>query len=145
MHPWITSDGKQLYFSRKTKDGWRVCVALRKDAAGPQGFGEPKLVKELPVGFHHATLMPNNKVMYVQGPLPKDRWGLFRSTLNGDMWSDPEPLGDLNDPEAPKGDLSPNLSRDGKTLFFASDRAGGKGGLDIWMIPTAGLGAKKEK
>ena len=31
------------------------------------------------------------------------------------------------------------LSEDGKTLYFASDRPGGKGGLDIWSIPTAEL------
>jgi hypothetical protein len=141
MHPWLTSDGKSLYFSRKTKQGW--CMFVTRRPAGGGQFGDAEGVG-LPVGFHHATLMPNNKVMYMQGPLPKDRWGLFRSTLNGDTWSEPEPLSDLNDPEAPKGDLSPNLSRDGKTLFFVSDRAGGKGGLDIWMIPTAGLGVKKE-
>jgi hypothetical protein len=143
MHPWITSDGKQLYFSRKTKDGWRVCVALRKDAAGPQGFGEPKLVKELPVGFHHATLTPDGKTMYLQGPLEKGRWGLFISTKEKDGWGKPEALEQFNHPEGPTGDRSPSLSRDGATLYFASDRPEGKGGLDIWSIPTAALAKKK--
>src|SRR5262249_54025802 len=27
LHPWLTADGKRLYFSRKTKDGWRVLVS----------------------------------------------------------------------------------------------------------------------
>jgi hypothetical protein len=35
--------------------------------------------------------------------------------------------------------MSPCLSRDGTMLYFASDRPGGKGGLDIWMIETAKL------
>ena len=29
MHPWITATGRELYFSRKTKEGWRVYVASR--------------------------------------------------------------------------------------------------------------------
>src|SRR5262245_62031875 len=29
--PWLTADGKQLYFSRKTKDGWRVYLAERPE------------------------------------------------------------------------------------------------------------------
>ena len=36
----------------------------------------------------------------------------------------------------------PALSADDKMLYFASDRPGGKGGMDLWMIPTAQLKAK---
>src|SRR5262245_10532007 len=28
-HPWLSGDGKSLYFSRKTKDGWKVMVSKR--------------------------------------------------------------------------------------------------------------------
>jgi hypothetical protein len=41
--------------------------------------------------------------------------------------------------DRPSGDRSPCLSRDGAMLYFASDRPGGKGGLDLWVIPTAPL------
>ena len=41
--------------------------------------------------------------------------------------------------DAPTGDLSPSLSRDGSLLYFASDRPGGKGKLDLWVIQTAKL------
>ena len=30
-------------------------------------------------------------------------------------------------------DGDPDISADGRTLYFATDRAGGKGGLDIWV------------
>lgn len=139
LHPWLTADGRQLYFSRKDKDGWRVYVAA-KPASGGQ-FGAPKLV-ELPAGFHHPTLTPDGRTMYLQGSLGKDRWGLFRTTWNGKKWAEPEPLTRLNSPAAPMGERSPSLSRDGSRLYFASDRPGGKGGLDLWVIATAELSRK---
>jgi hypothetical protein len=136
MHPWLTKDGLTLYFSRKTADGWRVFVTTRKEATGARGFDQAKVIAELPPGFHHATLTPNRDTMYLQGPLPKNRWGLFVSYKTPQGWSNPEPLEGLNHPDAPIGDCSPNLSRDGKLLYYASDRPDGKGGMDLWVIPT---------
>jgi hypothetical protein len=143
LHPWLSADGKKLYFSRKTKKGWRVYVAARAQSTGPLGFGEPTLVSDLPVGFHHATLTPDGRTMFLQGPLEDDRWGLFTSTSNGKSWTKPEPLDLLNNKDGLTGDRSPCLSRDGSRLYFASDRPGGKGGLDIWTIPTADLKKRK--
>jgi hypothetical protein len=143
MYPWLADGGKQLYFSRKTKDGWRVFVASRAKTTGAAGFGEPKQV-DLPADFHHATLTKDGKTMYLQGPLEKGRWGLFRSTATGkDTWSQPEPLETLNNEDGPTGDRSPSLSRDGMILYFASDRPDGKGGMDLYYIYTAQLPKKK--
>ncbi len=92
-HPWIADAGKSLYFSRKTTEGWKVFVSKRATAKGPQGWGEPKDAG-LPVGFHHATLTPDGKTMYLQGPLEKDRWGLFWQITPkrlGELMSDPDP------------------------------------------------------
>lgn len=141
-HPWLSGDGKALYFSRRTKDGWKVMVSRRKEATGPQGWGEAKEAG-IPTGFHHATLTPDGKTTYLQGPLEKDRWGLFVSSHDGKTWSKPEPLDALNDADAKTGDRSPCLSRDGKFLYFASDRKGGKGGMDLYAIETAKLAKKK--
>jgi hypothetical protein len=139
LHPWLAPEGK-LYFSRKTKEGWRTFVAMRPKSNLP--FGKPTVV-ELPVGFHHPTLTPDGRTMYLQGPLEGDRIGLFRSNLSGGKWSAPEPLVELNHPQAATGDRSPSLSKEGGTLYFASDRPGGKGGLDLWSISTAQLVKKK--
>ena len=35
--------------------------------------------------------------------------------------------------------MSPCLSADGAKLYFASDRPEGQGGLDLWVVDTAGL------
>jgi hypothetical protein len=139
-HPWLTASSKELYFSRKTKDGWRVYVA-QAAGAGAGGYTDPKPL-DFSAGFHHATLTANSQTMYLQGPLENDRWGLFRSTWTSTGWSKPEPLDDLNSPDATTGDRSPSLSRDGSLLYFASDRPGGKGGLDLWVVHTADLKKK---
>jgi hypothetical protein len=139
-HPWLAGGGKELYFSRKTREGWRVFVA-RATGAGAGGYADPKAV-DLPAGFHHATLAPDGKSMYLQGPLENDRWGLFHSTLTATTWSKPEPLDELNSADAPTGDRAPSLSGNGAMLYFASDRPGGKGGVDLWVVPTAQLKTK---
>jgi len=138
--PWITSKGDLFYFSRKTEEGWRVFVA---SGPTPGPIGKAKVV-DLPVGFHHATVSADGLTMYLQGPLPNDRWGLFRTTRTkaSAAWPMPVPLTTLNHPEAPRGDMSPCLSADGSKLYFASDRPGGKGGLDLWMVPTRQLNAQ---
>jgi hypothetical protein len=143
LHPWLTPGAKEMYFSRKTEDGWRVFVARRTNTGGVPTFGDPQVLKELPANFHHATLTPDGKTMYLQGPLDKDRWGLFVSTLTDKGWGKPDELDQLNDARGKTGDRSPNLSRDGSLLYFASDRPDGKGGLDLWVIPTKDLVKKK--
>lgn len=139
MYPWLRADGKMLYFSRKTKEGWRVFASSRAEPSGALGWEDPVLLKELPPDFHHVTLTPDGRTMYLQGPLEKGRVGLFVSKYSDDGWSKPEPLARLNSPDAPRGDTAPCLSRDGRLLYFASDRPGGKGGFDIWGVQTADL------
>jgi hypothetical protein len=144
LHPWLTPGAKEIYFSRKTSKGWGVWVAKRtNNAPAVPSFGEPAQLEDLPPGFHHPTLTPDGQTMYLQGPLEKERWGLFVSTRTKTGWSKPEALDVLNDPAGKTGDRSPNLSRDGLYLYFASDRPGGQGGLDIWMVATKDLVKKK--
>jgi hypothetical protein len=146
MHPWLTPNGKELWFSRKTKDGWRVFVAKRDDTKGGQGFDEPLPIDDLPPNYCHATLTPDGRTMYLQGPLEagKQRLGLFVTFKNAKGgWDRPRELTMLNHPQGERGSCSPALSSRGDTLYFASDRLDSKGGLDIWSVSTALLRVKK--
>jgi hypothetical protein len=138
MYPWVTPAGKEFYFSRKTEEGWMQFVA---NGPVPGPIGKSKAVGFAP-NFHRATVAGKDGLtMYLQGPLDKDRLGIFRSKREkvGEEWSKPEPVTALNHPESNKGDMQPALSFDGVRLYFVSDRPGGKGGLDIWVVPTVQL------
>jgi outer membrane protein OmpA-like peptidoglycan-associated protein len=56
---------------------------------------------------------------------------IFFSSYDGRRWSEPEPF-KLNNPEYSVG--HPCLTKDGKTLYFASDMKGGFGGVDLYRI-----------
>jgi WD40-like Beta Propeller Repeat len=137
MYPWVTPAGKELYFSRKTEKGWKLFVA---NGPMPGPIGKAKEVG-FEIGFHRASIGGNGLTMYLQGPLDKDKLGIFRSkrTKVGDPWSQPEAVKALNHEESKKGDMQPAVTADGARLYFVSDRPGGKGGLDIWFVQMASL------
>ncbi|MDR2928769.1 MAG: hypothetical protein LBV41_11325 [Cytophagaceae bacterium] len=71
-----------------------------------------------------------NEVLF---PMMEDagNWNLYRIVKLLDAWNEPELLGAPIKSEG--NDRYPFLLIDGVTLYFASDRAGGMGGLDIYQ------------
>jgi outer membrane protein OmpA-like peptidoglycan-associated protein/tetratricopeptide (TPR) repeat protein len=59
------------------------------------------------------------------------RNSIYKATKNGDSWGDITFL-PFNSKEFSTS--NPSLSRDGKTLYFSSDRPGSLGGVDIWKV-----------
>ena len=55
---------------------------------------------------------------------------ISESVLKGTLWSDPIKL--PNPINSQSHESSATYSPDGKTIYFVSDRSGGKGGRDIW-------------
>jgi len=60
---------------------------------------------------------------------------LYKATKSGDTWGNIKLL-PFNSKEYSTG--NPSLSRDGKTLYFASNRPGSIGGTDIWKVSVNG-------
>jgi hypothetical protein len=73
--------------------------------------------------------------------LPGDLGTLYETKRAGNDWTDPELIkGGVN---SPSWEGSITISPDGKTAYFASERAGGKGGRDIYratLLPDGSWG-----
>jgi Tol biopolymer transport system component len=119
---------------------WRLgeAVGTCADASDVacQPFGTPTLVTELTLQNTEddkPTLTQDMLQMYFlsdrDGGLGHgDVWMTTRATVS-DPWSPPTVVAALN---SPSKEESPAISADGTTLWVASDRSGGAGGLDIW-------------
>jgi flagellar motor protein MotB len=59
------------------------------------------------------------------------RCDLYWSVKEGDQWSIPKDLG--KPVNSPYRETQPSITPDGRTLYFSSDRPGGKGQHDIWV------------
>jgi len=94
----------------------------------------PPLFNDPQINEGSFTISPDgNTIVFAKGN-SNDKRGrnhisLFISTKKNGQWSKPV-LMPINSPDA--WDTSPAFSRDGKTLYFASDRPGGFGGSDIY-------------
>lgn len=137
--PSITPDGNTLYFTRGTGLNVDIYVS-RKDGSG---WTEPRCMTELsvpgfPTGAPHTQ---DNKTLFfastrpgvVSPPLGLSDWGadLFVCRLDA--------AGVASNVQSVTGcvntgwmESEPWISPDGNLLYFASNRPGGLGDLDIW-------------
>jgi hypothetical protein len=136
---YVASDGGgALYFNRgnqavQLSDLYRVEVNRDGRTEGP---AQPVTELNAPA-FNDAapTLRADAREILFWSQRPGglggiDIWASTRQSANH-PWSPPQNVGPpLNTPLA---DVHPELTQDARTLFFSSNRAGGVGGLDLWM------------
>jgi outer membrane protein OmpA-like peptidoglycan-associated protein len=78
-----------------------------------------------------AGISPDGQKMMIFIGGSTDPGSLYQITKDGDSWSKPSLLaGSIN--SAGSMETTCSITPDGKTIYFASDRTGGRGGLDIW-------------
>ena len=87
------------------------------------------------------TFSPDGRVMvFARGNSGKRKStkdvNLYMSTYKQGQWSTPQ-LMTISDPDS--WDSTPAFSRDGKTLYFASNRPGGQGGIDLYSARLDGI------
>lgn len=113
---------EDFYFSTRDSAGnWRQSVNLG-----------PPVNTELNEGT--ACISPDAQFVFFTACYRPESIGgcdLYVSKLEGYHWSRPQNLGPVVNSRY--YDTQPNLSPDGRTLFFVSNRPGGLGGTDIWQ------------
>lgn len=63
-------------------------------------------------------------------------WDLWQAVLRDGRWQDPTPLA-LN---TGSDEIDPYFSHDGRWLYFASNRPGGRGGVDLYTVAVQANG-----
>lgn len=133
-----------LYFTSTRPGGlgdFDIWASTR--AEDEQAFGEPRLVKELSSGSRdtRTAIRSDGLEIFLSSGRPgddvvgrssgsEDLWVSRRPNTSA-PWSPPENLGPTINSAAFDG--APALSRDGTTLYFFSERAGGFGGRDLYV------------
>lgn len=115
-------DGQKVYLIERKADGWTVPEELKGDVNDGDQIGS-------------VSVTPDGQFMvfaaYESGKEGFGRTDLFSARRVNGEWTDVKNLG--SNVNSPDWDSQPVLSSDGSTLYFASDRTGGKGGSDIYM------------
>lgn len=130
--PSITLDEEQLYFTKR--EGLNEDLFYSKKVNG--AWGEPQPVSaNINTANNEGTcaISGDGKTLVFTGCNLKGGFGacdLYVSYKTGEEWSVPENLGEMINTMS--WESQPSLSPDGRTLYFASTRAGGYGKIDIW-------------
>jgi outer membrane protein OmpA-like peptidoglycan-associated protein/tetratricopeptide (TPR) repeat protein len=112
---------EDFFFSNMTNTGW----SLMQDAGYPLNTPDNEGAQSISANGKLMVFTVCNR----RGVI--GRCDIFFSVKEGDKWSFPMNMGGPLNTKAKE--TQPSLSADARTLYFASDREGGKGGLDIWM------------
>jgi outer membrane protein OmpA-like peptidoglycan-associated protein len=84
-------------------------------------------------------LSPDGQKLLVYMGTTTNTGDIYSSKLEGDKWSNPVKMGpEVN---SPSQESSASLSSDEKVLYFASNRPGGQGGMDLYKAEKQANGA----
>jgi len=137
----ISSDGLSLYFASNRAGGsgsWDLWVTTRATLSDPWG---PPVNLGSTVNSSNADIYPSISsdgllLFFDSGPAggfgDYDLWVSTRKTTD-DQWGTAVNLGPPVNTSADDG--APNVSADGRTLYFSSNRPGSYGSWDLWQAP----------
>lgn len=146
---YISPDDKLCFFTRKVPvksmntvkalDGEReLFMVANRDKTGVFNAGEQMSPPFNTTNDNQGgcTISIDNKFLYFamsrQEGGAQPNCDIYVSTNEGDYWSDIKKIGaNVNHPVY--WDSQPTLSADGNALYFASDRPGGYGGIDLYV------------
>jgi outer membrane protein OmpA-like peptidoglycan-associated protein len=144
-NPVVSADESVMAFTAlrpntgKTRTGDKFIEEIYISYNNSGNWSEPKVV---PVASNYnvgtAGISADGQKMLIFMGGVSDPGSLFMINRTGDSWSKPSLITpSINNPKFLESTAS--ITPDGKTIYFASDRHGGQGGLDIYktqMLPN---------
>ena len=111
---------ESFYFSVRKNGGWGLAQSLGPpvNTTGDEGA---------------LCISPDGSQLFFAACSRNDSYGscdIYVSAREGTKWTEPVNAGPVVNSE--QWDSQPSLASDGRTLYFASKRPGGKGNSDIW-------------
>ncbi|QEC53262.1 outer membrane protein OmpA-like peptidoglycan-associated protein [Anseongella ginsenosidimutans] len=131
--PAITVDGSTLVFTRKTQQGEDFYTSSRSDSTWSRAVFLSEVINTPVYNEGAEALSADGRTIYFTicaKPGGMGSCDIYYSRFNGSQWSAPLNLG--HPVNSPAWESQPSLSPDGRTLYFASNRAGTLGGIDLW-------------
>lgn len=136
--PVLTADGKNLIYTGRRGSNWTddeniYISSLTNDST----WSDPASISPFINSDENegtCTISANGRMLIFTACKGRKTLGscdLFVSYKTGDNWSQPENMGSAINSGA--WESQPTLSADGRTLYFVSNRYGGRGGYDIWV------------
>ncbi|MGP1515734.1 MAG: hypothetical protein ACTTJH_07240 [Bacteroidales bacterium] len=152
--PFITWDKQEIYFIREeirkdtSYDSFSAEVStftnryLQRSLLDSTGFYDKGFILEDPFNNTFplsgvSITADNNYIFYSVKSNIKDNesWDIYYCERLKDYFSNAKPI---NINTNTYDEFSPCISADGNTLYFVSNRSGGKGGYDIWLCKRTG-------
>lgn len=137
LMPTITADERLIYFTRLDRSGYMLeeNIYVSHDSAGHWSTAQ---MVDAPISLYSyndgaTCISPSGKYLFFtscERPGGLGNCDIWFASKNETGFEKPRNLGGKIN--TPGKDIQPSISADGRTLYFASNRKGGYGGLDIW-------------
>jgi outer membrane protein OmpA-like peptidoglycan-associated protein len=141
--PTFTVDGETMYFTRKKINGTREVRGLTFSDVNEDVMmsklenGQWSKAEDIPGPINTPennegamTIAPDGSYLIFTKCI-QDNCDLYISFFNDGAWTKPVNMGDPINTRFKEKQTS--ISRDGRTIYFSSNRPGTLGGLDLWM------------
>jgi outer membrane protein OmpA-like peptidoglycan-associated protein len=146
-NPVVSADESIMAFTAlrpnagKTRSGDKFIEEIYISYNRSGTWSEPKVIPIASLyNVGSAGISPDGQKMLIFMGTTTDPGSLFQITKAGENWSKPTLINPvINHPKYLESTAS--ITPDGKTIYFASDRIGGQGGMDIWKTQQQANGS----
>ena len=150
-HPSVTGDSKEMLFTVcRPRDEQTICKHCKVEediysSRQQSGIWQPRTKLEKPVNTGNnegaQCISPDGKYLFFticNAEFGHGSCDIYWSKREGNGWLNPKNCGAKVNTKY--WESQPSVSSDGKTIYFASNRPGGQGGMDIWKTEMVSEG-----